>query len=70
MVFLWKQDYELQLVAYRAQVEPLASPLKKTKLDSASDNIIQEVCFMRFYKAMNSFSLDLFAINHCKFQLN
>lgn len=37
------QDYELQLVAYRAQVEPLASPLKKTKMESASDNIIQEV---------------------------
>ncbi|XP_008430180.1 plectin isoform X6 [Poecilia reticulata] len=36
------KDYELQLVAYRAQVEPLASPLKKAKLDSASDNIIQE----------------------------
>ncbi|XP_054897923.1 plectin-like isoform X9 [Poeciliopsis prolifica] len=36
------KDYELQLVAYRAQVEPLASPLKKSKLDSASDNIIQE----------------------------
>lgn len=42
---LFIQDYELQLVAYKAQVEPLASPLKKTKLDSASDNIIQEVCF-------------------------
>lgn len=59
-MFLCKQDYELQLVAYRAQVEPLAAPLKKTKLDSASDNIIQEVCFMlwhkRFYKAMNSFT--------------
>ncbi|MEQ2225097.1 hypothetical protein ILYODFUR_014017, partial [Ilyodon furcidens] len=39
------KDYELQLVAYRAQVEPLASPLKKAKLDSASDNIIQEVHF-------------------------
>ncbi|XP_043974135.1 plectin-like isoform X2 [Gambusia affinis] len=36
------KDYELQLVAYRAQVEPLTSPLKKAKLDSASDNIIQE----------------------------
>ncbi len=37
------QDYELQLVAYKAQVEPLTSPLKKTKMESASDNIIQEV---------------------------
>ncbi|XP_078789370.1 plectin-like isoform X47 [Oryzias latipes] len=41
------KDYELQLVAYRAQVEPLASPVKKTKLDSASDNIIQEYVTLR-----------------------
>ncbi|XP_068999461.1 plectin isoform X4 [Embiotoca jacksoni] len=41
------KDYELQLVAYNAQVEPLASPLKKTKLDSASDNIIQEYVTLR-----------------------
>ncbi|XP_037532385.1 plectin isoform X7 [Nematolebias whitei] len=41
------KDYELQLVAYRAQVEPLSAPLKKTKLDSASDNIIQEYVTLR-----------------------
>ncbi|XP_054638371.1 plectin-like isoform X8 [Dunckerocampus dactyliophorus] len=41
------KDYELQLVAYKAQVEPLASPLKKSKLDSASDNIIQEYVTLR-----------------------
>lgn len=41
--FINYQDYELQLVAYKAQVEPLLSPLKKTKMESASDNIIQEV---------------------------
>uniref|UniRef100_A0A668UVL6 Plectin b n=1 Tax=Oreochromis aureus TaxID=47969 RepID=A0A668UVL6_OREAU len=41
------KDYELQLVAYKAQVEPLVSPLKKTKLDSASDNIIQEYVTLR-----------------------
>ncbi|XP_057690641.1 plectin isoform X23 [Corythoichthys intestinalis] len=42
------KDYELQLIAYKAQVEPLASsPLKKTKLDSASDNIIQEYVTLR-----------------------
>ncbi|XP_061529848.1 plectin-like isoform X14 [Phycodurus eques] len=41
------KDYELQLVAYKAQVEPLASPLKKTKLDSASDDIIQEYVTLR-----------------------
>ncbi|CAL9705341.1 unnamed protein product [Knipowitschia caucasica] len=42
------KDYELQLVAYKAQVEPLtSSPLKKTKLDSASDNIIQEYVTLR-----------------------
>ncbi|XP_076006385.1 plectin-like isoform X4 [Genypterus blacodes] len=41
------KDYELQLVAYNAQVEPLASPMKKTKMDSASDNIIQEYVTLR-----------------------
>eukprot|EP00064_Thunnus_orientalis_P001247 superscaffoldBa00000083_g1249 len=41
------KDYELQLVAYKAQVEPLVSPLKKTKLDSASDSIIQEYVTLR-----------------------
>ncbi|XP_048010070.1 plectin isoform X7 [Megalobrama amblycephala] len=41
------KDYELQLVAYKAQVEPLTSPLKKTKMDSASDNIIQEYVTLR-----------------------
>ncbi|KAM3873606.1 plectin-like [Diretmus argenteus] len=41
------KDYELQLVAYKAQVEPLTSPLKKTKTDSASDNIIQEYVTLR-----------------------
>ncbi|XP_072250900.1 plectin isoform X15 [Leuresthes tenuis] len=41
------KDYELQLVAYKAQVEPLASPLKKTKMDSASDTIIQEYVTLR-----------------------
>lgn len=43
LLLFFFQDYELQLVAYKAQVEPLTSPLKKTKMDSASDNIIQEV---------------------------
>lgn len=37
------QDYELQLVTYKAQVEPVASPAKKPKVQSASDSIIQEV---------------------------
>ncbi|XP_061772351.1 plectin isoform X6 [Nerophis ophidion] len=41
------KDSELQMVAYRAQVEPMASPLKKTKLDSTSDNIIQEYVTLR-----------------------
>lgn len=38
----FSQDYELQLVTYRAIAEP-SSPMKKPKMDSASDNIIQEV---------------------------
>ncbi|KAM8869603.1 plectin isoform 21-T24 [Spinachia spinachia] len=41
------KDYELQVVAYQAQVDPLASPLKKSKMDSASDNIIQEYVTLR-----------------------
>nr|XP_055067799.1 plectin isoform X2 [Misgurnus anguillicaudatus] len=41
------KDYELQLVAYKAQVEPILSPVKKTKMESASDNIIQEYVTLR-----------------------
>ncbi|KAG7262984.1 hypothetical protein CRUP_012983 [Coryphaenoides rupestris] len=41
------KDYELLLVAYKAQVEPMTSPLKKNKMDSASDNIIQEYVTLR-----------------------
>uniref|UniRef100_A0A8C2CA83 Plectin b n=1 Tax=Cyprinus carpio TaxID=7962 RepID=A0A8C2CA83_CYPCA len=41
------KDYELQLVAYKAHVEPLTSPLKKTKMESASDNVIQEYVTLR-----------------------
>uniref|UniRef100_A0A671N8K6 Plectin-like n=1 Tax=Sinocyclocheilus anshuiensis TaxID=1608454 RepID=A0A671N8K6_9TELE len=41
------KDYELQLVMYKALVEPVASPLKKTKLESASDDIIQEYVTLR-----------------------
>ena len=37
------QDYELQVVTYKALQDPIASPLKKTKMESASDDIIQEV---------------------------
>jgi len=31
------------VVTYRAMQDPIASPLKKTKMESASDDIIQEV---------------------------
>ncbi|XP_066570676.1 plectin [Amia ocellicauda] len=41
------KDYELQLVTYKAMVEPLASPIKKAKVESASDNIIQEYVTLR-----------------------
>ncbi|XP_069477962.1 plectin isoform X5 [Ambystoma mexicanum] len=41
------KDYELQLVTYKAQVEPAASPAKKPKVQSASDNIIQEYVDLR-----------------------
>ncbi|KAM6458459.1 plectin isoform 21-T22 [Liasis olivaceus] len=41
------KDYELQLVTYKAQVEPVASPVKKPKVQSASDSIIQEYVDLR-----------------------
>ncbi|TSK31514.1 Plectin [Bagarius yarrelli] len=41
------KDHELQLVTYKALVEPIASPLKKIKVESASDNIIQEYVTLR-----------------------
>ncbi|RXM31482.1 hypothetical protein EOD39_6946 [Acipenser ruthenus] len=41
------KDYELQLVTYKAMVEPLASPVKKAKVESAADNIIQEYVTLR-----------------------
>ncbi|XP_034154497.2 plectin a isoform X4 [Pangasianodon hypophthalmus] len=41
------KDHELQLVTYRALVEPIASPLKKLKVESASDSIIQEYVTLR-----------------------
>ncbi|GCB81008.1 hypothetical protein scyTo_0022743, partial [Scyliorhinus torazame] len=36
------KDYELQLVTYKAQMEPVMSPVKKQKVLSASDTVIQE----------------------------
>ncbi|XP_053101024.1 plectin isoform X6 [Hemicordylus capensis] len=41
------KDYELQVVTYRAQVEPVASPAKKPKVQSASDSVIQEYVDLR-----------------------
>ncbi|XP_053347946.1 plectin a isoform X1 [Clarias gariepinus] len=41
------KDHELQLVTYKALVEPIASPLKKIKVESASDDIIQEYVTLR-----------------------
>ncbi|XP_069588296.1 plectin-like isoform X5 [Ranitomeya imitator] len=41
------KDFELQLVTYKAQVEPAASPVKKPKVQSTSDNIIQEYVELR-----------------------
>lgn len=40
------QDYEFQILTYRALQDPIASPLKKPKMECASDNIIEEVGFM------------------------
>ncbi|CAL8365500.1 unnamed protein product [Arctogadus glacialis] len=41
------KDYELQVVTYKAMQDPIASPLKKTKMESASDDIIQEYVTLR-----------------------
>ncbi|XP_060099107.1 plectin isoform X4 [Heteronotia binoei] len=41
------KDYELQLVTYKAQVEPVVSPAKKPKFQSSSDSIIQEYVDLR-----------------------
>lgn len=39
------QDYEFQILTYRALQDPIASPLKKPKMECVSDDIIQEVGF-------------------------
>lgn len=41
--FFFFQDYEFQILTYKALQDPIASPLKKPKMECASDNIIQEV---------------------------
>ncbi|XP_066873701.1 plectin isoform X2 [Kogia breviceps] len=41
------KDYELQLVTYKAQLEPVASPAKKPKVQSGSESIIQEYVDLR-----------------------
>ncbi|XP_077404420.1 plectin a isoform X4 [Vanacampus margaritifer] len=41
------KDYELQLLTYKALQDPPASPLKKPKMECASDDIIQEYVALR-----------------------
>ncbi|KAF7658897.1 hypothetical protein LDENG_00006450 [Lucifuga dentata] len=41
------KDYELQLLTYKALQDPVVSPLKKAKMECASDNIIQEYVTLR-----------------------
>ncbi|XP_067346971.1 plectin a isoform X6 [Channa argus] len=41
------KDYEFQILTYKALQDPIASPLKKPKIESASDNIIQEYVTLR-----------------------
>uniref|UniRef100_A0A2K6G846 Plectin n=1 Tax=Propithecus coquereli TaxID=379532 RepID=A0A2K6G846_PROCO len=41
------KDYELQLVTYKVQLEPVASPAKKPKVQSGSESIIQEYVDLR-----------------------
>ncbi|XP_067468415.1 plectin a isoform X11 [Thunnus thynnus] len=41
------KDYELQILTYKALQDPIASPLKKPKMECVSDNIIQEYVTLR-----------------------
>ncbi|XP_061597247.1 plectin a isoform X5 [Cololabis saira] len=41
------KDYELLILTYKALQDPTASPLKKPKMESASDSIIQEYVTLR-----------------------
>ncbi|KAM9838534.1 plectin a [Aulostomus maculatus] len=41
------KDYELQILTYKALQDPIASPLKKPKMECASDDIIQEYVTLR-----------------------
>ncbi|CAB1447264.1 unnamed protein product, partial [Pleuronectes platessa] len=41
------KDYEFQVLTYKALQDPIASPLKKPKIECASDNIIQEYVTLR-----------------------
>ncbi|XP_067568730.1 plectin isoform X18 [Pseudorca crassidens] len=41
------KDYELQLVTYKAQLEPVASPAKKPKVQSGAESVIQEYVDLR-----------------------
>ncbi|XP_024920953.1 plectin a isoform X6 [Cynoglossus semilaevis] len=41
------KDYEFQILTYKALQDPIASPLKKPKMECASDDIIQEYVNLR-----------------------
>uniref|UniRef100_A0A3B3CK93 Plectin a n=1 Tax=Oryzias melastigma TaxID=30732 RepID=A0A3B3CK93_ORYME len=41
------KDYELLILTYKALQDPLASPLKKPKVECASDSVIQEYVTLR-----------------------
>ncbi|KAM4538788.1 plectin a isoform 3-T3 [Odontesthes bonariensis] len=41
------KDYELLILTYKALQDPIASPLKKPKMECASDDIIQEYVTLR-----------------------
>ncbi|XP_032391252.1 plectin a isoform X7 [Etheostoma spectabile] len=41
------KDYEFQILTYKALQDPIASPLKKPKMENASDDIIQEYVTLR-----------------------
>ncbi|XP_056269943.1 plectin a isoform X4 [Pseudoliparis swirei] len=41
------KDYELQMLTFKALQDPISSPLKKPKMECASDDIIQEYVTLR-----------------------
>lgn len=66
------QDYEFQILTYKALQDPIASPLKKPKMECASDDIIQEVGLNSalLWRSIKALSGRLFVFVSLKFNAN